>query len=253
MRIVYLVPGPMGSSPAGKAELARRGALLRTWAMPGTTVDIIDVNRGPASIESMYEEYLSIPAAAERAVELEQDGYDAAVLGCFGDPGLDALRELVCMPVVGPGEAGFHAAAMSGYRFSVITITQSVIGPTFRQVANAGLRDRLASVRVVDTPVLSLANDRAETVRRVVEQGRVALEQDGADTLVLGCMTMGFLEIAEEVSSILEVPVINPGRMALATAEALASAGVRHSKRAFMTPPKVAAGLTDIAGLVVEA
>ena len=63
------------------------------------------VPEGPASIESMYEEYLSIPATARRAVELEQEGWEALILGCYGDPGLDALRELVSIPVVGPGEA----------------------------------------------------------------------------------------------------------------------------------------------------
>lgn len=61
MKIVYsLVPGPMGNSPEGKAELARRGNLLVQYAAPGTNVDIVDVPQGPASIESMYEEYLSI-------------------------------------------------------------------------------------------------------------------------------------------------------------------------------------------------
>ena len=105
MRINYLVPGPMGRSPEGKAELARRGSLLRQYAAPGTEVGIDDVPEGPASIESMYEEYLSIPAAACRAVELEDNGWDALILGCYGDPGLDALRELLMIPIIGPGEA----------------------------------------------------------------------------------------------------------------------------------------------------
>ena len=193
MRIMYVVPGPMGRTPEGKAEVQRRGRLLQQWAASGTEVDIIDVPRGPASIESMYEEYLSIPATVEQMMEVERQGYDAAILGCDGDPGLDAIREMVAMPVVGPGEAGFHAAAQLGYRFSIVTITQSVINSMRRLVENAGLGGRLASVRAVDTPVLMLAHDRAETVRRVVDQGRKCLDEDCADTLILGCMSMGFL------------------------------------------------------------
>lgn len=111
-----------------------------------------------------------------------------------------------------------------------------------RHVANCGLSDRLASVRVVNTLVLDLGKDRAATVQKVVEQGRLALEQDGADVLVLGCLSMGFLEVAEEVSGILGVPVINPSRYSLKAAEVLVGAGLAHSKRAFMTPPKLATG-----------
>ena len=251
MRIMYVVPGPIGRTPAGQAELQRRVGLLRRWAAPGTEVDIVDVARGPASIESMVEEYLSVPGAVERMLEVERQGYDAAILGCYGDPGLDAMREMVAMPMVGPGEAGFHLAAMLGHRFSIITVTQSIVPGLRHLVEKAGLGGRLVSVRVVETPVLALGHDRGESLRRVVEQGRRCLDADEADTLVLGCMSMGFLEIAEEASVILGVPVINPGKAALKLAEALAGAGLTHSKRAYMTPPKLAAGLTDPAGLVV--
>src|SRR5215211_932591 len=65
---------------------------------------------------------------------------------------------------------------------------------------------------------------------------------DRADTLILGCMSMGFLNVAEEMSETLGVPVINPGRASLKMAEALVGAGLVHSKVAFMTPPKIASG-----------
>lgn len=252
MKIMYVVPGPMGRTPAGAAEVARRGAKLREWASPGTTVDIIDVPRGPASIESAFEEYVSIPATAERVLECAANGYDAAIIGCFGDPGVDAYRELTNMLVVGPAEVAFHAAASLGHRFSIITITHSIIGPTHHLVARYGLGGKLASVRVVDTMVLDLGKDRAATVQRVVQEGKRAIEQDGADTLTLGCMSMGFLEIAEEVSQVLGVPVINPSRFSLKATEALIGAGLRHSKQAFMTPPKIAAGqVTRASDLIV--
>lgn len=243
MRIVYVIPAPMGRDEQGQAEMTRRGSLLKTYAAPGTEVDIVDVPRGPASIESMFEEYISIPATAEKILDLEKQGYDAAIVGCFGDPGLDAYRELSTMLVVGPGEASFLAAAMLGHSFSVITITSSVIAATKKQVHSAGVADKLASVRVVETPVLELANNRQGTLQKMAVQGRQAIEADGADCLVLGCMTMGFLEVAEELSDMLGVPVINPSRWCLKMAESMVGAGYRHSKRAYMTPPKLAAGL----------
>ena len=242
MRILYLVPGPMGRTPKGRAELKRRENLLREYAAPHTEVGIDDVPEGPASIESMYEEYLSIPATVRRAVELEAEGWDALILGCYGDPGLDALRELLSIPVVGPGEATALVAASLGHRFSIITITESVISGTERQIRNVGVGEKLASVRVVGIPVLELHRHRERAIQATLEQGRKAIQEDRADTLILGCMSMGFLEIAEAVAPELGVPVLNPGRVALKYAEALVGAGLTHSRRAYMTPPKLAMG-----------
>jgi allantoin racemase len=232
----------MGRTPEGKAEVERRGKMLKQYAAPGVEIGIGDVPEGPASIESMYEEYLSIPASIRRAVELEQEGWDALILGCYGDPGLDAFRELLSIPVIGPGEATAFMAASLGHRFSIITITDSAIAMIERQIRNTGVGQKLASVRAVNIPVLQLHHDRERTLEATIEAGRKAIEQDRADTLILGCMSMGFLEIAEAATPELGIPVLNPGKTALKFAEATVGAGLTHSRRAYMTPPKLALG-----------
>ena len=236
MKIAYVVPGPMDQK-----EVARRGAILQGWAAPDVDVDIRRVEEGPASIESMYEEYLSIPAAAEAVFQLEQEGYDAAILGCAGDPGLDAMREITGkMLVVGPGQTSYQAAAMLCHRFSVLTIAESMIDTS----VDLGYKvlAKLASVRSVEVPVLELATDRAATMKRIIAEGQAAMREDRAQALVLGCMSMGFLQVAEEVQEALGIPVINPSRVALAMAESLVRSGLSHSKTAFALPPKLATG-----------
>ncbi|HBN97297.1 MAG TPA: hypothetical protein DDZ66_13470 [Firmicutes bacterium] len=238
MKIAYVVPGPMDMK-----EVARRGAILREWAAPDTEVVIRRVEEGPASIESMYEEYLSIPSAAEAVFELEQEGYNAAILGCAGDPGLDAMREITSkMLVVGPGQTSYQTAAMLCHRFSVLTIAESMIDTSIELGYKAGVLAKLASVRAVDVPVLELANDRAATMEKIIAEGRAAVKEDRAQALVLGCMSMGFLQVAEEVQETLGIPVVNPSRVALATAEALVRSGLSHSKMSFALPPKLATG-----------
>jgi allantoin racemase len=242
MKIAYLIPGPMGRTDEGKEEIERRRALLVQYAAPGTEIGVDDVPSGPASIESMYEEFLSIPATVERALELEQDGWDAIVLGCYGDPGLDAFRELLSIPMVGPGEATALVAASLGHRFSIITVTDSVVAFTERQIWNTGVGEKLASVRAVNIPVLDLHEDRDKAIAATIEHGTLAIEEDRADTLIVGCMSMGFLGIAEAVSETLGVPVLNPSKVALKYAEALVGAGLSHSRMAYMLPPKLASG-----------
>lgn len=238
MKIVYVVPGPMD-----EAELSRRGALLKEWAAPDSEVVIRCVEEGPASVESMYEEYLSIPATARLMFQLEQEGYEAAILGCAGDPGLDALREITTkMLVVGPGQASYLTAALLAHRFAVITVAHSLFDTCYELAYKTGVLAKLVSVQAVEVPVLEMAEDRAATLEKIVAAGRRAMREDRAQALVLGCMSMGFLGVAEQVQKILGLPVINPSSNALAVAEALVRSGLSHSKESFALPPKLAAG-----------
>lgn len=249
MRIVYVVPGPMDP-----VEVKRRGGLLQEWAAPGTDVDILSVTEGPASIESMYEEYLSIPATMKAIYQCEKDGYDAAILGCAGDPGLDAARE-ICdkMFVIGPGQSSMQIAAMLGHRFSILTIEDSMIASSYELAYKAGVMEKLASVVSVHVPVLELATDKAASLEKIVNAARTAIQRDRADVLALGCMSMGFLNVAKEVEAVVGVPVINPSITALKTAEAIVGSGLMHSKVAFATPPKLSTGkVTDLDDLYIS-
>jgi len=238
MRVVYVVPGVMD-----KNEVKRRGKLLKKWAFSETQVEIVCVTEGPSSVESMYEEYLSIPVTAKEIFRLEKEGYDAAILGCAGDPGLDAMREITTkMMVVGPGEASVLTAAMLGHKFSLITIAESMIASSKELIYKAGVLDKLASVRAVNIAVLDLTKNREATLEKLIKESRKAIEEDGADCLVLGCMTMGFLDVAEEISEAIKIPVVNPSKNALKIAEALVANSLCHSKKAFALPPKLASG-----------
>jgi len=238
MRIQYLVPAPMSKGPMGAKEMVRRQALLNSWAFPGTEITVVDTEDGPFSIESAYEEMLSVPGALKGIQRAEADGYDAVIIGCFGDPGLEAAREIVSIPVIGPGEASLLLAAGLGHRFSVVTILDNVVAPQEFQAYKAGVRDKLASVVATNIPVLELMADPLASQRRVVESGQYAIDNHRADTLVLGCMTMSFLDVADEVARTLRVPVINAAKAALKAAEAQVAMGLSHSKKAFPFPPK---------------
>jgi allantoin racemase len=240
-RILYLVPGPL-SRGRGVEELERRRSRLQEWAFAGTEVGIAENLDGPGSIESAYEEYVSIPGSLELAAAAEADGSDAIILGCFGDPGLDGFREILSVPIVGPCEASMHLAAQLGDSFGIVTVLDSVVGPLRKLARLAGLESRLAAVVACDVPVLELRDQSYVAVRTACEDAVAA----GADTLILGCMSMAFLGVAERLSVELGVPVLNPARTALKAAEGLVSAGLTHSKRAYPVPPKVVTGTVEI-------
>jgi allantoin racemase len=244
MRIAYVVPGPMSKGPMGRAEMQRRERLLNGWAAPGTAVRVLDVPTGPASIESAYEEMLAIPPTLDLVMACEREGYDAAIIGCFGDPGLEAARELVAMPVVGPAESSMLLAAGLGHRFSVLTIFESLIAGQELLAVRTGVRAKLASVRATGIPVLELMAEPARTRARLIEVARACVEGDRADSFIFGCMTMSFLDMADEVAAAVGAPAVDAARAALKHAETLVAMGLAHSKRAWPTPAKMAAGLS---------
>jgi allantoin racemase len=214
-----------------------RQAALQQFVSAGTTVEARRTVGGPASIESMWEEYLLVPPLMELAVELEREGFDAIVPGCFGDPGLDGVRELVDIPVVGPGATSMLVAANLGHRFSVVTVLESVVRPLANLAKLTGVADKLASVRQIGIPVLELNGNRDATFLRLIETSRRTIEEDGADVLVLGCGTLSFR--AAELQEVVGVPVINPLQVAMRTAELLVACGLSHSKRSYPVPPKL--------------
>ena len=209
----------------------------------GVTVDFVNIDAGPASIECDFEIMLSQPATAARIVESERQGVDAVVIDCMGDPALFAARECVSIPVLGPMQTAMSVAAMMGHKFSVVTVLRRILPMIERQAAVYGMSAKLASARSVDIPVLELEKDLAATKRALIAEARKAVVEDGADYIIFGCT--GMLGCAEAVqqgllADGLNAPVIDPVPTAVNMAAALVRSGLSHSKHAFQQPPKKA-------------
>ena len=163
---------------------------------------------------------------------------DAMIVGCFGDPGLAALREAFDCPVVGPFEASLHLGAQLGHRVGVVTALDSLVPVLDRLARGMGEGANYAGAVGVNVGVLDLPAHAPTLADTIADAGRALVRDRGADVLVLGCMSMAFLGMAEAVGERCGVPMLNPARVALATAEALVSLGVRHSRRSYPRPTK---------------
>ena len=224
---------------------------------PGVTIDAVEIDTGPASIECELDEGLSVPGTVAKIIEAERDGVDAVVIDCMGDPGLRPARECVSIPVVGPAETAMHVAAMLGHSFSIITVLSSMRAMIENQAKVSALSEKLASVRCVDIPVLELETDLDRVKRELTEQATIAVEQDGADAIIFGCT--GMLGCAEAVRAGLlskghDVPVIDPVPVAVRFAVGLVESSLSHSKRTYQEPrAKPVVGYPDFGPAVDEA
>ena len=219
-----------------------RLAYLRRHAFPGTEVDNMADFRGaharPASVESRTDELELAHWYIERAVEAEARGFDAVITGCFGDPGVDAARELVSIPVIAPGETALLTARLLSHHFSIITPMASTLPIVREQVAKLGLQWSIASIVSLEAAIEEIRSSSGSLKARLVELCNRCIERDGAELIVLGCASMALL--GDEVEEAISVPVVNAVKLSLKAAEMLVGAGLRHSKATFPYPPKMA-------------
>jgi len=195
---------------------------------PATEVVVLNPPGAPPAIESALDEAQCVPPTLEVVARARSDGYDAVVIACFSDPGLDAAREATTLPVVGIQESAMHLAAQLGHRFSVLTTLAHRSPVRERAALLHGLDRRLASCVPLNLPVLDTVVDRERVLERVVSAGRLAIERDGADVLLLGCAGLG--DLSPRVHALPGVPVIDPNAAALKLAETLVDLGLSHSK-----------------------
>ena len=202
---------------------------------PDTELTVLCPEKGPETIESAYDEAHAIPPTLELVKKANQEGYDAVILACFSDPGLEAAKEVSEIPVIGIEESTLHMAAMLGARFSIMTPRKQRIPVREEHVHMRGMNHFLASVRSLDLSVAETDADPKKTKKRVLEVAKAAVEEDGAEVIILGCA--GMAGYAPELESKLGVKVLDPTAVALKVAEAMVDLGLKHSKLGLFAPP----------------
>jgi allantoin racemase len=237
MHILYQIPGDVTAGPLGGGELRRRERILQEWAGPDARIEVADAPGGPLSIEGHAEEALCVGPMLAALRRREHDP-DAVIVGCFGDPGLAALREVLECPVVGPFESALHIGTQLGDRVGVVTILDSVIPMLDQLVRAMGLSLRYGGAVAIDVPVLDLAHDPQSVAEKAAAAAARFVRDRRADVMVLGCMSMAFLGVAPRISASLGVPVVNPAHAALATAQALVSQRLTSSRLTYAKPRK---------------
>lgn len=229
MRIRVVNPNTTASMTA---DIGRAAAAV---AGPGTVIEAVQPSMGPASIESHYEEALAVPGLLEQVLAGEQVGVDATVVACFGDPGIDAAREIARGPVIGIAEGAFRTAAMLGRRFGVVTTLERTTGRARELADRYGCASLLTEVRACEVPVLQLDDPCSGARELVVDECRRVIA-NGADAVVLGCA--GMAEFCASVSDEIGAPVVDGVSATTLLAETLVRLGLTTGKHGeYAAPP----------------
>ncbi len=186
------------------------GSALRDEAGADTRVDVCSLpGVGPQHLEwNALEAVVAGPTMGVLRWAVDQGTYDAAVIGCFYDPFLRGGREVSGdMFVTAPAEACLHIGSTVGERVSILVGRKKWIPEMHENVVKYGFADRLASFRVLEMGVDEFQVDPTSTEERIMDEATRAVEEDGADCVVLGCtIEFGFYR---KVQQKIGVPVID--------------------------------------------
>jgi Asp/Glu/hydantoin racemase len=182
MRLLLINPNTSATVTARLAEAAR-ARLPRAEIVPATGAF------GAPYIASRAACVVGAHAALDLAQRLvgrdNPEDFDAIAMACFGEPGIEALREAVPIPVLGMAEASFAAALRLAPRIGVVT-GGAAWGPMLREFAlMRGWGDALASVRTLTIDGGAIARDPDAALPALAEAAR-ATHADGAGAAILG-------------------------------------------------------------------
>ena len=204
------------------------GTAAKAVAAPGTRISATQPESGPVSIESHFDEAVSVLGVLDEIRAGEREGVDAYIIACFGDPGLNAARELTRAPVIGIAEAAFHAATLISTRFSVVTTLPRTTIIAEHLLDSYGMASRCRRVRAADIPVLELEENPDLALERIIEECLKAKQEDGIGAIVLGCG--GMADLTPQISAAVGLPIVEGVTAAVKLAEALVGLGLQTSK-----------------------
>ncbi|CRM07645.1 Hydantoin racemase [Pseudomonas sp. 24 E 1] len=219
----------------------------RAVAAPGTEIVGLTPYFGAESVEGNFESYLAAIAVMDRVMAYDQP-FDAVIQAGYGEHGREGLQELLNVPVVDITEAAASTAMFLGHAYSVVTTLDRTVPLIEDRLKLAGLYQRCASVRASGMAVLELEEDPLAAMEAIVRQAELAIREDKAEVICLGCGGMAGLD--EQIRQRTGVPVVDGVTAAVTIAESLVRLGLSTSKiRTYATPrPKKVIGWPGMFG-----
>lgn len=200
----------------------------RTVISPDVDVVVRHISGAPPFIETEYEKELAAPLVVREVLRANDEGFNGVVINCFDDPGLEASREVSSIPVLGIGETSLAAAMLLGYNIAVISTGREWSAIYRRRASQLGVEKRVVYVSGIDIPILDLRKEIEKVKTLLVKEIERAIRDHGADVAVLGCG--GFIGLADELSKVTGIPVIDPTITTLKIAEAIIKLKLKHRK-----------------------
>lgn len=201
-------------------ELALRCRILEEYTAPDTQLAMVCPQNSGVELNSAIDVVLAAPEIVQLAADGQNAGFDAVVLYCFSDPVIDACREALRIPVIGGAQASCLAALNVCRSFGVILADEARLPEKKLFLRTLGVSpERIGQIAAVNLNGISPWADRETTFKKLLACGQKMMRETHTEAIVLGCLS--FLGLAEPLSRVLGIPVIDPAVAAVTTAESI--------------------------------
>lgn len=210
-------------------EMALRCRILEEYTAPDTQLAMVCPQSSGVELNSALDVVLAAPEIVQLAADGQNAGFDAVVLYCFSDPVIDACREALRIPVIGGAQASCLAALNVCRSFGVILADEARLPEKKLFLHTLGVSpERIGQIAAVNLNGISPWADRETTFKKLLACGQKMMRETHTEAIVLGCLS--FLGLAEPLSRVLGIPVIDPAVAAVTTAESIARQRLFTSK-----------------------
>ena len=201
-------------------EMALRCRILEEYTAPDTQLAMVCPQSFGVELNSALDVVLAAPEIVQLAADGQNAGFDAVVLYCFSDPVIDACREALRIPVIGGAQASCLAALNVCRSFGVILADEARLPEKKLFLRTLGVSpERIGQIAAVNLNGISPWADRETTFKKLLACGQKMMRETHTEAIVLGCLS--FLGLAEPLSRVLGIPVIDPAIAAVTTAESI--------------------------------
>lgn len=201
-------------------EMALRCRILEEYTAPDTQLAMVCPQSSGVELNSALDVVLAAPEIVQLAADGQNAGFDAVVLYCFSDPVIDACREALRIPVIGGAQASCLAALNVCRSFGVILADETRLPEKKLFLRTLGVSpERIGQIAAVNLNGISPWADRETTFKKLLACGQKMMRDTHTEAIVLGCLS--FLGLAEPLSRVLGIPVIDPAVAAVTTAESI--------------------------------
>lgn len=201
-------------------EMALRCRILEEYTAPDTQLAMVCPQNSGVELNSALDVVLAAPEIVQLAADGQNAGFDAVVLYCFSDPVIDACREALRIPVIGGAQASCLSALNVCRSFGVILADEARLPEKKLFLRTLGVSpERIGQIAAVNLNGISPWADRETTFKKLLACGQKMIRETHTEAIVLGCLS--FLGLAEPLSRVLGIPVIDPAVAAVTTAESI--------------------------------
>lgn len=201
-------------------EMALRCRILEEYTAPDTQLAMVCPQNSGVELNSALDVVLAAPEIVQLAADGQNAGFDAVVLYCFSDPVIDACREALRIPVIGGAQASCLATLNVCRSFGVILADEARLPEKKLFLRTLGVSpERIGQIAAVNLNGISPWADREAAFKKLLACGQKMMHETHTEAIVLGCLS--FLGLAEPLSRVLGIPVIDPAVAAVTTAESI--------------------------------